>query len=66
MDIQDRFLATLRRYCQVLADRRQAKNATHAMADFALAPFFPAHLSWHTSDMRGPVKASGSFLSDVR
>ena len=41
VDIQDRLLAALRRYCQALPDRRQGKNASCAMADFALAAFAP-------------------------
>ena len=41
MDIQDRLLAALRRYCQALPDRRQGQNARYAMADFALAAFAP-------------------------
>jgi hypothetical protein len=41
VDIQDRLLAALRRYCQALPDRRQGKNSSYAMADFALAAFAP-------------------------
>ena len=53
VDIQDRLPAALRRYCQALPDRRQGKNATCAMADFALAALprslCKAHLYWRTS-----------------
>ena len=41
MQIQDRLIAALRRYCQTLPDRRRGKNTTYAMADFALAAFAP-------------------------
>ena len=41
VDIQDRLLAALLRYCQAPPDRRQGMNATYAMADFALAAFAP-------------------------
>ena len=41
MQIQDRLIAALRRYCQTLPDGRRGKNTTYAMADFALAAFAP-------------------------
>jgi hypothetical protein len=41
VQIQDRLIAALRRYCQALPDPRQGKNTTYAMADFALAAFAP-------------------------
>ncbi len=39
MQIQDRLIAALRRYCQALPDQRRGKNTTYAMTDFALAAF---------------------------
>ena len=39
MQIQDRLIAALRRFCQTLPDQRRGKNPTYAMADFALAAF---------------------------
>jgi hypothetical protein len=41
VQIQDRLIAALRRYCQTLPDGRRGKNTTYAMADFALAAFAP-------------------------
>ena len=41
MSIQDRLLDSLRRCCQVLPDRREGRNTTYAMADFALGAFAP-------------------------
>ena len=41
VQIQDRLIAALRRYCQVLPDPRRGRNTTYAMADFALAAFAP-------------------------
>jgi hypothetical protein len=41
VQIQDRLIAALRRYCQTLPDRRRGKNTTYSMADFALAAFAP-------------------------
>ena len=41
VQIQDRLIAALRRCCQTLPDGRRGKNATYAMADFALAAFAP-------------------------
>jgi hypothetical protein len=41
VQIQDRLIAALRRYCHVLPDPRRGKNTTYAMADFALAAFAP-------------------------
>lgn len=41
VQILDRLLAALRRCCHTLPDRRRGKNATYAMADFALAAFAP-------------------------
>ena len=41
VQIQDRLIAALRRYCQALPDQRRGKNTTYAMADFALAAFAP-------------------------
>jgi hypothetical protein len=39
VQIQDRLIAALRRYCQALPDQRRGKNTTYAMTDFALAAF---------------------------
>jgi len=44
VQIQDRLIAALRRYCQALPDRRRGKNTSYAMADFALAAFAPFFL----------------------
>jgi hypothetical protein len=41
VSIQDRLLDSLRRCCQVLPDRREGRNTTYAMADFALGAFAP-------------------------
>ena len=41
MSIQDRLLDSLRRCCQGLPDRRQGRNTSYAMADFALGAFAP-------------------------
>lgn len=41
MAILDRFLAALRRYAQILPDRRAGQNTSYAMADFAMAAFAP-------------------------
>jgi hypothetical protein len=41
VSIQDRLLDSLRRCCQGLPDRRQGRNTSYAMADFALGAFAP-------------------------
>ena len=61
VDIQDRLLAALRRYCQALPDRRTGKNTSYAMADFTLAALprssCKARPSWRTSGIWRPVRA---------
>lgn len=44
MQTHDRLLAALRRCCETVPDNRRGKNATYAMADFALAAFAPFFL----------------------
>ena len=44
MQIYERLLAALRRCCETVPDNRRGKNATYAMADFALAAFAPFFL----------------------
>jgi hypothetical protein len=44
VQIQERLLAALRRCCETVPDLRRGKNATYAMADFALAAYAPFFL----------------------
>jgi len=44
VQIYERLLAALRRCCETVPDNRRGKNATYAMADFALAAFAPFFL----------------------